>query len=518
MTPQEIEERQKVKEYLHKNAVFKPYDHQVEGVYKLLKNPAFFITDEMGLGKTKQIVDASQYLFMSGTIDRVLVVCPSPIRSVWFDPELGEFAKHRWKDFPLQVAEYRKKVRIWKTTDDPDRLKVVVANFEFLRNDSHLAKLGPILGPRTLLVVDESSYIANYKSQQAKAIRRLRKHCGRVVLLNGTPITEGLGQIYSQAYVLDWKILGYKTNKQFKAHHAVTGGWMGRSVVSWKDVGYVQRRMAPYILRREKEHCLDLPKKIPPVLITVSLSRETWKVYRQMEEEFVAWLAENEASESSSAAVRAIRLQQITSGFLGGIKPQPFGEDGEIVEFSGDVENTQRISYEKEKATIAWMKERLEEHPNFKAVIWGRFRKEIDGYIDAFRAELPNVEVGRLVGGQKEEERNHAKRLLDPRTAPKGPAVVIGNPASGGMGLTLVAADHMLYVSNYWRLITRLQSEDRIHRPGQQNPTHYFDMVAVGPNGERTIDHLIIKRLREKHSVATMTTSAWITELRGKSV
>lgn len=503
-----------LREYLYKNAALKPYDHQIDGVFFLLKNPYTLVADEMGVGKTKQVIDAAQCMFMQGGIDRVLIVCPGSIRSVWFDPELGEWAKHVWPGFPLQVAEYRNKVRIWKTTEDADRLKVVVTNYEYLRNDDRLAKLGPVLGPRTLLVVEESSFIANFKAQQSRAIRRLRKNCGRVILLNGTPITEGMGQIYSQAYVMSPKILGYKTKKAFDSAHRIKTGWMGKSS-EWKNVEYIQRRMAPYVIRRLKEDCLDLPKKIPPVLITVQLDKGTWAKYKQMEEEFIAWLQDNEASESTHAAVRAIRLQQITSGFLGGIKAQPFDENGEIVEGAADyVLPTQRIGFEKEKATIAWMRDRIAEDPEFKCVIWGRFTLEVSGLIEAFNRELPEVVTGRIAGGQKEDERNFAKRLLDPRSAPKDPVAVIGNPASGGMGLTLVAAYSMVYTSNYWRLITRLQADDRIHRPGQVKPCSYFDMVAIGPDGQKTIDFRIIKRLRNKQSVAEMTSAAWLTELR----
>jgi SNF2 family DNA or RNA helicase len=513
MNVTEEQYKKTLEDYLNENSIYKPYKHQVEGVFNLLKNPKLLLADEMGLGKTKQVIDAAQCLFMQGGIDRVLIICPGSIRSVWFDPELGEWAKHMWRDFPLQVAEYRNKIKIWKTTEDKDRLKVVVTNFEFLRKDKKLEGLRGVVGPRTMLVVDESSYVTNHRAQQTRAVRSIRKFCGRVVLMNGTPITEGVTNIFSQAYILDPKILGYKTPKAFRSNHVEMGGWNDKQVLKYKNVDYIQRRMAPFVLRRLKEHCLDLPAKIPPVRITVTLDKKTWGLYKQMQDEFIAWLHENEASTSTHAAVRAIRLQQITSGFLGGIQAQRYNEDGELVDVPDEVLPTQRIGFEKEHALIEWMKDRLSEDESFKAVIWGRFTLEIEGILSAFRSKLPEVELGVIRGGQKEAERNEAKRLLDPRTAPKGPAVVVGNPASGGMGLTLVAASSMMYVSNYWRLITRLQSEDRIHRPGQVKHASYFDLIAVGPNGQRTIDRSIIQRMENKQSLATMTSAAWLSEL-----
>jgi SNF2 family DNA or RNA helicase len=82
------------------------------------------------------------------------------------------------------------------------------------------------------------------------------------------------------------------------------------------------------------------------------------------------------------------------------------------------------------------------------------------------------------------------------------------------MGLNLTAAHTVMYLSNDYSLKTRLQSEDRVHRPGQTNVVSYYDVVATGPDGQKTIDHHIIKALREKNDIATWTTSAWLAALR----
>ena len=511
----EEEYKQKIRDYLAEHAIYEPYHHQVEGVFKLLTTPHLLLADEMGLGKTKQVIDAAQIMYTQHVINRVIIVCPSAVRNVWFDPILGEWAKHVWKGFPLQVAEFRNKVRIWKTTDDEARLKVIVTNYEYLRNEENLKKLAQAVGQHTLLVVDESSYVKNHSAQQTKAIRILRKHCGRVALLNGTPLTEGIGDLFSQAYIMNPDILGCKNKHQFDAIYAIKGGWQGRQVISWRWVDQIQRKMAPFVIRRLKEQCLDLPPKIPSVNITVTLDAKSWKLYKDMENDFIAWLGTNEASVSTHAAVRAIRLQQITSGYLGGVTGQKLDANGELVESDAEVETNQCFAREKRRAVIEWFKDRMAEDINFKCVIWSRFTKEIIDLLEDFRTELPMVETGRIAGGQSEKERNAAIQLLDMRTAPQGPVAVVGNPASGGMGLTLVAASTVLYISNYWRLITRLQSEDRVHRPGQVRPVSYFDVIAVGPKGQRTIDFSIVKRLAAKNEVAQMTSAAWLSELGG---
>jgi SNF2 family DNA or RNA helicase len=77
----------------------------------------------------------------------------------------------------------------------------------------------------------------------------------------------------------------------------------------------------------------------------------------------------------------------------------------------------------------------------------------------------------------------------------------IGQPQSGGIGLTLTAADYAIYYSNSFDLETRLQSEDRCHRIGTKNNITYIDIEAP-----KTIDTKIIKALRDKKSLADIVT------------
>jgi SNF2 family DNA or RNA helicase len=124
--------------------------------------------------------------------------------------------------------------------------------------------------------------------------------------------------------------------------------------------------------------------------------------------------------------------------------------------------------------------------------------------------KFDKVHRGKIYGKQKRDERARSVQLLDPRATPDAPVVVIGTPATGSMGLNLTAAHTVLYMSNDFSYKTRKQSEDRVHRPGQIHPVSYFDMIATGPNGQKTIDHTVIKALLNKQGLADMTTSAWL--------
>ena len=87
---------------------------------------------------------------------------------------------------------------------------------------------------------------------------------------------------------------------------------------------------------------------------------------------------------------------------------------------------------------------------------------------------------------------------------------MVGTQQTGAFGITLAAASTVIYLNNPFSLNIRLQSEDRVHRPGQTGKAvSYFEIVAEGPRGQRTIDHLIHKALRDKRELAEWTASAW---------
>jgi SNF2 family DNA or RNA helicase len=74
----------------------------------------------------------------------------------------------------------------------------------------------------------------------------------------------------------------------------------------------------------------------------------------------------------------------------------------------------------------------------------------------------------------------------------------VGNPRTGGYGLTLTAANLVVYYSNSFDLEVRLQSEDRAHRIGQTSKVTYVDFITVG-----TVDEHIVKALRNKINIAS---------------
>jgi len=477
------------------------------------------IFDEMGVGKTKQLIDAACELHQRGEIDSVIVITPAACRrGVWTDEQMGELRKHLWDETPARVTELHGRSRTWRRGPSSDRyLNWVVTNYEYLRSVVCLKKrddrpasdkrrqteelLLTVCGPRTILVIDESSAVKSHRAKQTKATNKLRKLCGRVVEFNGTPIDNSPADAYSQAAILDPRILGVKDFWHFLGRYAVKGGYLNKEVVAWHDLDDIRQKLKPYVLRREKQDCLDLPPELEPVTLTATLLPETWRMYKSMRDDFLTWLSEATLAEAAQAGVRAMRLAQITSGFLGGVKET--AEDGSEKDLPD-----QLLGSEKLHVAMSWIHERLEEDQKFKLLIWCRFRHEIARLSEELR-RIPGLEVANIWGGQTRDERARALHLLDPGLTPDAPVVVVGTPAAGALGLNLTASHHILRVSRDYRLATFLQGNARIHRTGQTKPCWYGDIVAEGPRGQRTIDHVITQALRDKQNLAEWTCAAW---------
>jgi SNF2 family DNA or RNA helicase len=116
------------------------------------------------------------------------------------------------------------------------------------------------------------------------------------------------------------------------------------------------------------------------------------------------------------------------------------------------------------------------------------------------------LEAVRYDGSTGPDERLTARKNFQ---ADGGPQFFVANAAAAGTGLTLHKGKAAFYYSNSFKLVERLQSEDRIHRIGQTESCNYTDLIARG-----TIDSKLVEALRDKRNVASMilgdTLREWI--------
>lgn len=488
-----------------------PFAHQLEGVKALLRYHAFALFDEMGAGKSKQVVDAACCLHVNNEVNLVLIVCPAAVRGVWADPELGQVRQHGWVSSKVLEFHSPRRGSHWHVAwqDERPTLTWAVTNYEFLRSEAKLVELtNNLRGPdaKTMLVLDESSYLKSRTTEQTRAVKELRSWCQRCVLLNGTPVTDSPGDLWSQLEVLDRTILGkrYKNYHHFIACHGVRGGFKLKQIVRWKDLDKLSELVKPHVLRRLKADCLDLPPKLYTQR-EVALTAESWKRYKELKQDALIHLTEDDVQLEPNSAVRIMRLAQLTSGHLG----QTHAAANLESFIATDEVYNQDLSTEK----LDWCVEHLRGLTSNAIIVWCRWRRERERLVKLLR-ESTSFDTYELYGGQPKHDRELAVKTF---SVPGGSRrVLVAQPHAGGHGLNLIAADQCVYLSNDFSLGIRLQSEDRCHRPGQVNPVTYVDCLATGPQGQHTVDHAVLKALRSKEELARWTTARWRKELNNE--
>lgn len=490
--------------------------HQLEDTASLLDHKFFGLLSEMGTGKSKIVVDAACFLREEAEIDTVLVVTPASVRDVWLnpDPEKGEIQKHAF--LPSRVYEFHAKVRLaWQ--DPSPQLEWIVTNYEFIRMEKHRKELMKwIAGRPTLMVLDESSFVKSRTAEQTKACIEIGKTVSRRVILNGTPLTIPF-DLWSQMNFLSPTILPYKNFYQFRAEYADMGGWHNHQVIRWKNLEKLQAFIAPHVVRREMKDCIDLPEKIGgiyhtttgPMIREVPMDEKTWAIYKDMRDEAVVWMNDN-PSLAAQAGVCVLRLGQITAGFLGGFIEEECLDCIEIDDrcpkhrqLEDDGPKAQEVSREKLDWLREFVTERLADNPTRKIIVWCRFRPEIERIAKDLKNLLPTYRLY----GQTKKERDESINNFSARDG--RPGLLAAHPQAGGFGLnSLVVADTVVYLSQC-TLMKRLQSEGRTDRPGQLNRGLYLDILATGPKGQKTVDHVIFKSVRDNDDLSRWTMDAW---------
>lgn len=471
----EAEETRQMKKYnLPDDDDFKfktrPFDHQRKAFYMSRDKEAFGLLMEQGTGKTKVIIDNAAYLYSKSQITALVIIAPNGVHRNWLEKEIPE---HMPEWCPVESVYYysgmtkKHRMKFSDTLFAEDCLRVFSFNVEAFVSNAAVTLMNKILMTNSvMLVVDESSRIKRPGAKRTKTITKFSKQAKYRRIMTGTPVTKGPEDVYSQFKFLDPNILGYDSFYSFKAQYCIMGGYENKQIVSYQNIAELTRNIEGHSFRVLKKDCLDLPPKIYQ-RHHVEMSPKQKKLYNEMRKEFIAEM-EGETIDAPEAITRLLRLQQIACGWF-------------------PTENGNKPIDEKNNRLHALF-DVLEEIDS-KVIIWARFK-----------ADLKAIEraLGEFAVSYHGDISNDARALAVERFQ-NDPKIkfFIGQPQSGGIGLTLTAADYAVYYSNSFDLEVRLQSEDRCHRIGTKNTVTYIDIECRG-----TIDKKIITALRNKKNLA----------------
>jgi SNF2 family DNA or RNA helicase len=463
----------------------KPYDHQKEIWEKSWFEPYYALFAEMGTGKSKIAIDTIGALYLTGQIDTALVLAPKGVFDNWVK---GEFPTHlpenieykivRWQ--PNWTKKYTAEIKEVAIRGDSKALNILVMNIEALSTAKGAASAKRFLerNPDNLTLIDESTTIKNRQAQRTKTVLDLTRVSKFRRILTGSPITKSPMDLYAQCAFLSPEALGFKSFYAFQGRYAVIqrrnmGHRSFQHIVGYRKLEELSEKLDKFSVRVLKSECLDLPDKVYTKR-DVPLTPEQTKVYNEMKELALAQLEDGKLSTTASVLTQIMRLQQITCGFL-----QP--DDGPIQALKNN--------------RMPELMNVIEEAQG-KVIIWATWTHDIIEISTALSTAYGEDSVAAYYGETPQDERQKiVNRFQDPDSPLR---FFVGQPRTGGYGITLTAAHTMVYYSNSYDLEIRLQSEDRAHRIGQTKSVTYVDLISPG-----TIDETILTALRNKINIAS---------------
>lgn len=406
------------------------YNHQKTGIVALLKARRFILADDMGLGKTMQALVAAD-LIRQAVGGWVVVICKASLMHGWHK-EAGALgigiSAHSWAKLPIIPT-----------------------------------------GQPFTLIADEAHFAQNFKSQRTQAFLELAESAHAVFMLTGTPMRNGQPvNLYPLLRACRHPIARSKSDfelrycrgqlKEIKVRGVTRKFWDARGA---DNLDELKVRVAPYIMRRLKSECVDLPEKTR-VMREVEVSAEMKKLYtKTFEQSFAQYQHRVESGQIKSWT----------------------NEDGEVI---GDGEALAILQFIRVAASIAKVETAVELAE--EVIEQGAQPVIFTEFVDSARMIANHFKVHPYVGGI--DARLQTRLVDDFQSGAMRP--FIGTTAAGGIGLNLTAGSTVLLVDRPLVPGDADQAEDRLHRIGQRWPVTAIWLQAFQIC--KTIDKILDKK------------------------
>lgn len=486
----------------------KPYAHQ-DDVFEEIKDRTYYALEwEMGLGKTKTALDVGAYKFFAHQIDMIIVVTEKGVHENWVQREIP---KHLAVDPKLVKSAAWNIGRVeggMRGVIEHEGLSIACMNFSVIHRKRGEAFIRRALAERRVfLIVDESDYMASPSIAQTKALLRFGKLASARMVMTGTPIVNSPLDAWAPFEFLNPEIMGnvkfwaFKHRySEFKILHGITHMVWRKDPMSgttiqveepvkvvsgYKNIPDLKRRIDPHRSRLLKEDCLDLPPKVyrrhPFELPDVYM-----KAYKSLKKNLIIELEGDRRVTAPLALTKIIRLQQLVCGFVvpDDIEQNDFDLFGE--------------PFTKVNPRIEALKDILKRVQG-KAIIWAHWRYSIAEIKKLLVEKYGKDSVVTYSGATSSNDRQYAIDTF--QDLDSGVDWFVAQQQAGGRGLTLTKAKDVIYYTNTFSYVQRLQSEDRAHRIGLEHTVTYTDIEAVN-----TVDGDIITALLAKQNIASLIT------------
>lgn len=422
------------------------FEFQRPAVDKLIKSRIGGLFMDMGLGKTRIVIEMAHMRQnrISNVVWFTLVNLKETVRQ--------EILKHTdATDADICVFDDK--------TKQPVRNAFwYVVGIESMSSSNRVTlAANSIINASTFMVVDESTYIKGHHSRRTARITAMGRRAKYRMILTGTPMTQGVVDLFAQMRFLSPKILGYNSFYSFARNHLEYSEKYPGMVIRSHRTDYLAAKIAPYVYQVTKEDAgVNLPKK----LYDSRYCGLTW-LQAEVYEEAKAWIFDRILDDDFADDLYLFQLftalQQIVSGFWTKYDSDGNGTFHEYDEF--------RSSLLMDTITSLPAQDKI--------IIWCKYRYSVQKITGLLQSECGNASVAQFYGDLSEVQRNQS--IVDFR---KSARFLVATQSSGGHGLTLNEAAYAIYYENEFKYANRVQSEDRNHRIGQTRRPVYIDLWA----------------------------------------
>lgn len=402
---------------------------------------------DMGTGKSRCAIEFAA--LRQSRINRVIWFCPISLKET----------------IRQEIIKHTDSESIYVFNDDttmrtiPKAFWYIVGIESMSSSDRVVLTVNSLITTRSFVIVDESSYIKGHRSIRTQRITYLSRRARYRMILTGTPISQGVEDLFAQMYFLHPKILGYNSFYSFAANHLEYSDKYRNLIVRAHRIDYLAAKIQPYTYQVTKEEAgLNLPEKLFDTRY-FSMTWEQQEAYEQAKWDILLSISDEDLIDSYVIFQLFSALQQIVSGFYGG----------------------QELPH----CRLDTLQNAIESLPDGeKVIIWCKYRYSIRTIVEALAGCYGLDSVSQFHGDLNEKERN---REIE-RFRREVTKFFVSTAACGGHGLTLNEARFAIFYENEFKYANRIQSENRNHRIGQTRRSTYIDIVCSRSIDQRIMD------------------------------
>ncbi|KAL3135100.1 hypothetical protein ABBQ32_008044 [Trebouxia sp. C0010 RCD-2024] len=437
---------EEVDSLLHRNipdSVFsRLYPFQKEGVRFGVKHQGrVLLADEMGLGKTVQAICIAACYPENWPL---LVICPSSMRLVWYDALLNWLPARLVPEDPrhLTVIANGKDIKTKLLSQGkPSRQQIVIISYDLVQ------KMQDYVNHFGVVVCDESHALKTHSAKRTQFIWPLVQKAKRAILITGTPALSRPIELFPQIDMLVPGLLG----KRDEYGQRYCGGkpmFIARGMYDWRSSSNLAELNAVLqkhlLIRRLKKNVLqDLPAKLRQ-RVPIEVDYECVGLLEGIKAEIAAVKADPNLSEEEKQERAKNKMQAL------------YAASG-CAKVKGALEQVERALQEGEKV-----------------IVFAHHKVVLDG----LQAKLGKAcQAVRIDGSTSMEARKQAMDTFQQRPQPR---LAILSITAAGIGITLTAAQCVIFAELYWNPGHLVQAEDRAHRLGQKGCVQVRYLIAPG--------------------------------------